>query len=36
MTVWQLREAVESRVPAWALFVPVVGGVIAWLFSRRD
>lgn len=36
MNMWQLRQTVESAIPAWVLFVPVIGVVAAWLVTRRD
>lgn len=39
MTLWELRESVESSIPAFALVLPVIAAVVVGLivFSRsRD
>lgn len=38
MTLLALREAVESRIPAYWLFVPVIGLIIfaAWEYSHAE
>ena len=36
MTLFQLREALESRIPAHWLFVPVVGYAIWHILARRS
>lgn len=36
MTMLEVRTAIESRVPVWVLFVPLVGGAILWLISKEN
>ena len=36
MSLEGLREAVESRIPAYALFLPVLGPLLWAYMSRRS
>jgi hypothetical protein len=35
VTILALREAIESRTPAWVLFIPIVGYIAHALITKE-